>query len=125
MDAVADLGLEDMTEDVRALFQQGLIPPDYCDFGHFLEDLQATLDADGAPANRRYQNLLITDAIEELSKWHCYTDAFLAAQKARKVSNEFRVAPWTEEFMSPIPKIGRNDPCPCGSGKKFKKCCLH
>lgn len=21
-------------------------------------------------------------------------------------------------------KIGRNDPCPCGSGKKFKKCCL-
>jgi len=22
-------------------------------------------------------------------------------------------------------KIGRNDPCPCGSGKKFKKCCLH
>jgi hypothetical protein len=23
----------------------------------------------------------------------------------------------------PIPKIGRNDPCPCGSGMKFKKCC--
>ncbi len=22
-------------------------------------------------------------------------------------------------------KIGRNDPCPCGSGKKFKKCCLN
>lgn len=22
-------------------------------------------------------------------------------------------------------KVGRNDPCPCGSGKKFKKCCLH
>jgi|TARA_R100000234_G_scaffold57587_1_gene34793 uncharacterized protein YecA (UPF0149 family) len=21
------------------------------------------------------------------------------------------------------PKIGRNDPCPCGSGKKNKKCC--
>ena len=21
------------------------------------------------------------------------------------------------------PRIGRNDPCPCGSGKKFKKCC--
>jgi hypothetical protein len=20
-------------------------------------------------------------------------------------------------------KVGRNDPCPCGSGKKFKKCC--
>jgi uncharacterized protein len=23
------------------------------------------------------------------------------------------------------PKVGRNDPCPCGSGKKFKKCCLN
>ncbi len=23
----------------------------------------------------------------------------------------------------PSPKIGRNEPCPCGSGKKFKKCC--
>jgi uncharacterized protein len=23
------------------------------------------------------------------------------------------------------PQVGRNDPCPCGSGKKFKKCCLH
>lgn len=21
------------------------------------------------------------------------------------------------------PKVGRNDPCPCGSGQKFKKCC--
>ena len=28
-------------------------------------------------------------------------------------------------FMSVTEKIGRNDPCPCGSGKKFKKCCLH
>ncbi|MDK9721646.1 MAG: SEC-C metal-binding domain-containing protein [Rhodospirillales bacterium] len=23
------------------------------------------------------------------------------------------------------PKVGRNDLCPCGSGKKFKKCCLN
>jgi len=22
-------------------------------------------------------------------------------------------------------KVGRNDPCPCGSGKKFKQCCEH
>jgi SWIM/SEC-C metal-binding protein len=22
------------------------------------------------------------------------------------------------------PKIGRNDPCPCGSGRKYKKCCM-
>ena len=26
--------------------------------------------------------------------------------------------------LTPAPKVGRNDPCPCGSGKKYKKCCL-
>ncbi len=26
-------------------------------------------------------------------------------------------------YIRPTPKVGRNDPCPCGSGKKFKKCC--
>jgi uncharacterized protein len=26
-------------------------------------------------------------------------------------------------FRRTLPKIGRNDPCPCGSGKKFKHCC--
>jgi uncharacterized protein YecA (UPF0149 family) len=29
-----------------------------------------------------------------------------------------------EEPPPPKTKIGRNDPCPCGSGKKFKKCCM-
>lgn len=26
-------------------------------------------------------------------------------------------------FTREEPKVGRNDPCPCGSGKKYKKCC--
>lgn len=30
-----------------------------------------------------------------------------------------------ETFRNEAPKVGRNDPCPCGSGKKYKKCCLH
>lgn len=33
-----------------------------------------------------------------------------------------------EKLMNPVPparseKVGRNDPCPCGSGKKYKRCC--
>ncbi len=28
-----------------------------------------------------------------------------------------------EQFVRSGPKVGRNDPCPCGSGKKYKKCC--
>lgn len=32
--------------------------------------------------------------------------------------------PPTEKQMARRPpKVGRNEPCPCGSGKKFKKCC--
>ena len=32
---------------------------------------------------------------------------------------------WTKDPAIKIPKqkVGRNDPCPCGSGKKYKKCC--
>ena len=26
-------------------------------------------------------------------------------------------------FRREVPKVGPNDPCPCGSGKKYKKCC--
>lgn len=29
-----------------------------------------------------------------------------------------------ETYVRSEPKVGRNDPCPCGSGKKYKKCCL-
>ncbi len=28
------------------------------------------------------------------------------------------------EADRPVPRTGRNDPCPCGSGKKYKKCCM-
>ena len=34
---------------------------------------------------------------------------------------------WESEVTEPsvaVEKVGRNDPCPCGSGKKYKKCCL-
>jgi preprotein translocase subunit SecA len=34
--------------------------------------------------------------------------------------------PWNEEKGHTIVKdnkVGRNEPCPCGSGKKYKKCC--
>lgn len=37
--------------------------------------------------------------------------------------------PWLDDLQGGMPlvrtapKVGRNDPCPCGSGKKFKRCC--
>jgi preprotein translocase subunit SecA len=29
-----------------------------------------------------------------------------------------------EPIRNREPRIGRNDPCPCGSGKKYKQCCM-
>lgn len=43
-----------------------------------------------------------------------------AAPKPRSVSYG---APAKKE-VAKVVKLGRNDPCPCGSGKKYKKCCL-
>ena len=47
-----------------------------------------------------------------------------------RIRDYFRAGEWRqafEEVPTPFvregPKIGRNDPCPCGSGRKFKKCC--
>lgn len=45
----------------------------------------------------------------------------------RKIDGEWRfidgVIENNEPYRREEPKIGRNDPCPCGSGKKYKKCC--
>jgi uncharacterized protein YecA (UPF0149 family) len=41
-----------------------------------------------------------------------------------------RAAAWRHDShfagpaVNPFKAVGRNDPCPCGSGRKFKKCCL-
>jgi preprotein translocase subunit SecA len=39
----------------------------------------------------------------------------------KKVRELPRVAP--QRILPPSPAVGRNDDCPCGSGKKYKKCC--
>jgi uncharacterized protein YecA (UPF0149 family) len=41
----------------------------------------------------------------------------------RKKDQEDDLGVNAPESQRGIPKIGRNDPCPCGSGKKYKKCC--
>ncbi|AHE98683.1 UPF0149 family protein [Thioalkalivibrio paradoxus] len=43
-------------------------------------------------------------------------DYFAPLQQQRAVQR-------TQSVRRAVPKVGRNDPCPCGSGKKFKKCC--
>jgi len=54
---------------------------------------------------------------------HDEVGQFAMAERQRAAAQ----APQAEQKIKQIkleqPKVGRNDPCPCGSGKKFKKCC--
>ena len=34
------------------------------------------------------------------------------------------VTPTAQQLNRRPPRVGRNEPCPCGSGRKFKHCCL-
>lgn len=43
----------------------------------------------------------------------------------RKVTKIMTIPPTNEQMIRRPPRVGRNDSCPCGSGLKFKKCCLN
>ena len=58
---------------------------------------------------------------EVASQWRRQT-LELDQQAPLKQANHVRTHHRT--FARTAPKIGRNDPCPCGSGLKYKKCCL-
>ena len=47
----------------------------------------------------------------------------LDAHQANQARRQDQEPPRPEPFRRKVPKVGRNDPCPCGSGKKYKKCC--
>lgn len=64
---------------------------------------------------------LSNDWIYTVKKWsnRGFSDKELGKAKA-----EVSLAPLSSQVRQPAyKKIGRNDPCPCGSGKKYKKCC--
>ncbi|OAQ20023.1 tetratricopeptide repeat protein [Thermosulfurimonas dismutans] len=46
---------------------------------------------------------------------------FEARDYARTTGKPFSI---DEDLLRERKKVGRNDPCPCGSGKKYKKCCM-
>jgi hypothetical protein len=62
--------------------------------------------------------------------WHFYAPEEIARRQERWAEEDARRLARKASRDAPIsyvratPKIGRNDPCPCGSGKKYKKCCL-
>ena len=55
-------------------------------------------------------------SLRQMKKWMKEHEAELKAEQAGNM-------PKVETVVHEGPRIGRNDPCPCGSGKKYKKCC--
>jgi len=76
--------------------------------------VQDAEDVEAAEAERRRQ-------AEAQSKYYQHADPNAANNENESDTEE------NSPKMNPIrrqgPKIGRNDPCPCGSGKKYKQCC--
>ena len=120
IDAVVWLGLSELKPRAQQAFERGSIDPEWLTFKDFEEELQYSVDhPEAEPLNPDGDLTLFGDTIEELSWW----DAF----KPKPSGND---APeWASDssgmpVRDPLRKVGRNDPCPCGSGKKYKKCCL-
>ena len=124
--AVADLGLVHLEPQVQEAFEHEWISPDEADFAFFQAQLRKAVEAGQSPWFHISRNTrLIESAIDELSGWYCFSDKFLENEARFPSSGDAMSQLFSETFEREAPKVGRNDPCPCGSGKKFKKCCLH
>jgi hypothetical protein len=124
--AIAMLGLVELKPLVVEAFERGFISESWLSFQDFETDLRGAIEGSTPPAQAKDEYTLFGGTIEELSDWYCFSPEYLASKERRAEEREAR-PPLTEPgvpAVNPLRHVGRNDPCPCGSGKKFKKCCL-
>lgn len=78
------------------------------------EDTKVSLDLD---VEKLYKNMVGCNAewLYTLEEWN----EILPEERRKELYREEK----SSKTVVKPPKVGRNDPCPCGSGKKFKKCC--
>lgn len=121
--SVADLPAPELLEEVRWAYGEGLIDETVADLGGVERDMAAP-----QPWRRERQHL-IEDAIAETEGWASFHPEDSAPQKPPKLETPAPPPPSpAANYVAPQPfvrqpKIGRNAPCPCGRGKKYKTCC--
>lgn len=110
--------VEQMLTDIWFCIQEGESP---------MAGVEAML-ADFPSKHRKLTNEIVglySNYQNSLPRWdlkgHSPTEAFEMGIKTKK--NRPDINPNGSPFVNANPKIGRNDPCPCGSGKKYKNCC--
>lgn len=82
-----------------------------------LDTLEETTDVNlKIDFEKLYYNMLDARAewLYKLKEW----DKILTSDRRREIKREF-----DKTRIAVSDKVGRNKPCPCGSGKKYKKCC--
>lgn len=84
------------------------------DLENLSADDEIVLDID---LENLYFNMLDAKAeyLYTLPQW----DAIFSVEKRKEITNKYR----DSKIVRNTNKVGRNEPCPCGSGKKYKKCC--
>ncbi len=120
--AIVSIGSAEQIPLLQSWFDADLLDPQIGGIDWFIKKLNT-------PLAERWKQLLrdeppyIVDAIADMSHWYCFSERFhLPRQPVRIISS----AALPEKQLPSVreqPKTGRNDPCPCGSGKKHKKCC--
>lgn len=122
--AVATLGIEDMSRLVYEAFDRKFIDPQATEFSYFEKDLQYALANPDNPYDDPERYTLFGGTIEELSGWYGFTEQYQRDQERLARRQAASVFDDRQPVVNVFGKVGRNALCPCGSGKKFKKCCL-
>lgn len=114
---------------IKKLYDQGLV-------SHGIAGDYASVEKDinnPSPYAKRKVLTSIFDRYQEAMTWHSYRMRYDEDYKKRntypdrsKETGENSLPSVTQSlpFRRSEKKIGRNEPCPCGSGKKYKKCCM-
>jgi hypothetical protein len=121
--AIAMLGMSDLKSLVKKTFDRGLVDSHVLGFDHFEQDLRWAIEHPGEPWRLEdHEYTLFGDTVDELSGWYCFTEQY--SEDRERWRRQAEASARNQRLENPFKNVGRNDPCPCGSGKKFKKCCL-
>jgi hypothetical protein len=117
--AACDLHPAELIAEIKQAYRDDLIDPFNINMKDVMNDLGLGQERVLARLARDPHHRFVTDTIREFGSWHCFHRNESSAEPIIA-----RAAIPASSPSLPAPRIGRNAPCPCGSGRKFKKCCL-
>jgi hypothetical protein len=122
-DRSSEIGPAPLLEKIRGWMEEGLIDPMVTGLKWFEEKAAMSASECLAEAAKGKRNRYIEDGLDILEKWICFDDFAPADEDHAPSLWSSEPVRHVDTIVRATPKVGRNDPCPCGSGKKFKKCC--